>query len=156
MNSHTAKWDLPPAPPRIIIILIITTIIATVTLKSTYHKISFIESPRKCTLTKSGRAIRVYLGMGWRRMKMGERLHYKMVLLGQMGIFTPVIIVMVSRVWLCQNWSNCKLWIMQLISYQLYIKKAVKKKQLYYFHQKWITSNFMKITVKFSQEKKLL
>ena len=79
-----------------------------------------------------------------------------MVLLGQMGIFIPLIIVMVSRVWLCQNWSNCKLWIMQFISYQLYINKAVKKKQLYYFHQKWITSNFMKTTVKFSQEEKLL
>ena len=29
--------------------------------------------------------------------------------LGQMGIFTPLIMVMVSRVWLCQNWSHCKL-----------------------------------------------
>ena len=32
--------------------------------KSTYYIILFIESPRKFTLIKSGRAIRVYLGMG--------------------------------------------------------------------------------------------
>ena len=43
-------------------------------LETFYYIILFIESPRKFTLIKSGRAIRVYLGMGWRRMKTGEKL----------------------------------------------------------------------------------
>lgn len=53
-------------------------------------------------------------------------------LLGWMGVFITLIVVMVSQVCLCQHVMLCYDQIvsfkyMQFISYQLYLMKAVKK-----------------------------